>query len=382
MKVSKRGSISPFLIMEALTEANEYIAEHGGEAIHLSLGQPGKGVPKRVVKAAEKLLHESKLGYTEAAGVLELRKRLAQMYQETYGVTVPWERIFITVGSSSAFFLTLIAAYDAGDRVALIEPCYPAYRNMLEAMGLEPVFLRGTFENNFQPTLEMLEQLDEPIQGLIVASPANPSGTVLPADELEKIIHWCEANDVRMISDEIYHGMTYGGIKAACALEYSESPVIVNSFSKYYLMAGWRLGWVVAPPELARSYESLVQNFFVSPPALPQYAALEVFNCKDELEATIAEYAENREIMLRELPKAGFSQLCPADGAFYIYANVADLTNDSAAFCRKMLEETNVVAVPGHDFDLQEGASYIRMSFAGTKSDIEEATRRLKEWLG
>ena len=244
---------------------------------------------------------------------------------------------------------------------------------MLEAHSLEIVPLRGTFDNNFQPTVDMLKKLDKPIQGLIIASPSNPTGTVLPKGQMEAIVHYCTANNIRVISDEIYHGMTYDNIEATCALSINDSAIIINSFSKYFLMAGWRLGWVVSPPELTRSYESLVQNFFVSPPALAQYAALEAFNCKDELDATVAEYAENRKIMLAELPKAGFTRICPVEGAFYVYADVSNLTNDSAAFCEDMLKKAGVVAVPGHDFDREHGDAFIRMSFSGTKHDVQEA---------
>lgn len=380
MKISKRGSVSPFLVMEALSRANAYIAEHNAEVVHLSLGQPGKGVPARVAEKLRDLVMNDKLGYTEGSGMLELRKRIAQHYHETYGVDVPWERIFITVGSSSAFFLSLIAAFDAGDRVALVQPCYPAYRNMLIAHDLEPVLLRGTFENNFQPTVAMLEALDTPIDGLIIASPSNPTGTVLPEKEMRAIVKYCEANNIRIISDEIYHGMSYNA-KTATALAMSDSAIVVNSFSKYFLMAGWRLGWVVAPADLVRSYESLVQHFFVSPPALAQHAALEVFNCKDELDSTVAEYAQNRAIMLEALPKIGFSHICPAEGAFYIYANVSDLTDNSADFCEEMLRGAGVVGVSGHDFDTEQGDAYVRLSYSGTRADIENAMARLKGWL-
>lgn len=380
-KVAKRGEISPFLIMEALREANEHHAEHGGDMIHLSLGQPGKGVPRAAAEFASKMALEDRLPYTEAAGIKELRQRIALYYQENYGETVPYERIFITVGSSSAFFLSLLAAFDVGDRIALVQPCYPAYRNILEAMSLEPVLLRGTFENNFQPSVEMLEALDEPVQGIIIASPSNPTGTMITDDELTRLYDYCKAKNIRILSDEIYHNVTYTGNKGKTSLSLGDDTIVLNSFSKYFLMAGWRLGWVVSPPDLVRSYESLVQSFFVSPPALQQYAALKVFDCRDELDATVQEYAENREILLRELPKAGFTKLCPIEGAFYVYANVSNLTNDSAAFCRSMMKETGVVAVSGHDFDKEEGDSYIRMSFSATKSEIVDAVQRLQKWL-
>jgi aspartate/methionine/tyrosine aminotransferase len=369
--------------MEALREANEYIAQTGGDAVHLSLGQPGKGAPAAVIEEAKRWLESGDpLGYTEASGMRALRERIGRMYYERYGVLVPWQQVFITIGSSAAFAMSLLAAFDAGDRVALVEPCYPAYRNMLVAMGLEPVLLRGTFANNFQPDLNDIRALDTPIQGLIVASPSNPTGTLLSAERMEEIAHWCKAQDVRLISDEIYHGMVYDGVKTPSARSLSNESIIINSFSKYYLMPGWRLGWVVSPPDLVRSYESLLQSFFVSPPALPQHAALKVFDCIDELDATVQEYDTNRKIMLEALPKAGFSQLSPAEGAFYIYANIGKLAGDSAVFCRQMLENTQVVAVPGHDFDTVNGGKYVRFSYAGTRASVEEAMRRLVAWLG
>jgi len=382
MKSSTRGHIPPFLVMESLREANAYSRKTGKEMIHLSLGQPGNGVPQAVVDAAAEIMQQSALGYTEAAGILELRERIAQHYREVYGQNVPVERIFVTVGSSSAYFLTLLAAFDVGDRVALMQPCYPAYRNKLGAMGLEVEFLRGTMENNFQPNVAMLKALDKPIDGLILCSPSNPTGTILPPQEMEAIIQWCEAHEVRVISDEIYHGMVYGDAETETALRYSKEAVVINSFSKYFLMAGWRLGWVIAPPSLARSYESLLQSFFVSPPSLAQHAALKVFECKEELDRVVQTYAKNRATMLQALPEAGFTSLCPADGAFYIYANVSNLTDNSVDFCREMMQEANVVAVPGSDFDMERGHEYVRFSYCATEEDVAEAMRRLKAWLG
>lgn len=381
MKIASRGAIAPFLIMESLTEANNYIAEQGIEdVIHMSLGQPGKGVPPKVVEAAQDIMNKSTLGYTEAAGVRELRQRLSQHYMECYGLEVPWQHIFITVGSSSAFFLSLLAAFDHGDRVALVEPCYPAYRNVLEAMGLEPVLLPGSFDNNFQPNSELLEALDEPVQGLIISSPSNPTGTVMPRDQMSALIDYADSKNIRIISDEIYHNMTYN-VEVESALAMSDKAIVINSFSKYFLMAGWRLGWVVAPPELLRSYESLVQNFFVSPPSLAQYAALEVFKSKDELDRTVEEYATNRGIVLDALRDIGFTEICPAQGAFYIYVKTDKFAKDSADFCRDMLHNTHVVAVAGHDFDKRAGGQFVRFSYSGTEAQVTEAMRRLKMWL-
>ncbi len=380
MNIAKRGAIPPFLIMEALSQANDFIQTSGADVIHLSLGQPGKGIPQRVVDAAAELMQRSNLGYTEACGLRELRRKLSEHYRDTYGVDVPWERIFITVGSSSAFFLTLLAAFDAGERVALVEPCYPAYRNVIQAMGLEPVLLKGGFDNHFQPSVAMIEALEQPVQGIVVGSPSNPTGTVIPEAQFRELLDYCRERNITVISDEIYHGMVYEG-EAISALSHDQNTIILNSFSKYYLMAGWRLGWVVAPQALQRSYESLLQNFFVSPPSLAQHAALKVFECTDELDATVDEYRINRDVILDTLTQLGVTRICPAEGAFYIYANVSHLTEDSAVLCREMLEQAHISAVSGHDFDTNHGHEWVRFSYSGTTGEVREAMQRLTRWF-
>lgn len=379
-KVSRRGAVSPFLVMEVFREANEYIRT-GGDAIHLSLGQPGREAPVRALQKGAEYLLNGKLGYTEATGIPPLRERISRHYRETYGLDIAPERIFVTVGSSAAFFLAMIAAFDGGSNVAITLPCYPAYPNMLKALEINPVYLRGNRANNFQPKVEMLKALPEKPDGLIFASPSNPAGTILDADTMQEILSYTDANHIRVLSDEIYHGVTYDGKRATTALAYSDKVIVVNSFSKYFLLPGWRLGWAVLPEDMVRSYESLMQSFFISPPALAQQVALATFDCKDELDETVQLYARNRDVMLKALPEAGFDDLAPAEGAFYIYADVSKLTNDSRDFCRRMLHEAGVVAVPGMDFDPVNGNSTLRFSFSASTEEVEEAMLRLRKWL-
>lgn len=380
MKVSRRGAVPPFLIMEVFGEASA-LARQGSDMIHLSLGQPGCELPPRVLKRVAELMQTAKLGYTEAAGLPALRERIARHYHESYGVTIAPERIFITLGSSAAFILSLIAAFDANDTVAIARPCYPAYPSMMTGLDLVPAFLRGTAENRFQPTIEALDALPHPPQGLVIASPSNPASTVLRPQELQALAAYAQDKNIRIISDEIYHHITYG-TQAHSITEYSNSAIVVNSFSKYFLMPGWRLGWAVVPEDLVRSFESLVQNFFISPSAIAQYAALEVFDCREELAAEVALYSRNRQILMQELPQAGFTGFAPCEGSFFIYADVSHMTDDSVAFCRRMMHETGVVAVPGVDFDRENGHHFVRFSFSNTEAQICEAMRRLKQWQG
>lgn len=378
MQGSKRGAIPPFFVMEVMRAA--FARERAGlDVLHLEVGQPSTGAPRGVLDAAHAALDADKLGYTDALGIPPLRAAIATWYRDRYGVAVDEQRIAVTTGSSGAFQLGFLAAFDPGDRVAMASPSYPAYRHTLTAIGVEPVELPTGPETGFQPTVDLLEKLDRPIQGLIVASPANPTGTMLSREELTALARWCDANGVRLVSDEIYHGLTYG-TQAVTAAAVSERAIVVNSFSKYFSMTGWRLGWMVLPPELVRSVECLAQNLFISAPTLSQVAAVAAFACTEELDAHVARYARNRALLLEELPKAGFTKLAPADGAFYIYADVSDMTDDSEAFCRRLLEDTGVAATPGIDFDPARGRHFMRFSFAGSEEVIAEAARRLIAW--
>ncbi|MBP2294833.1 pyridoxal phosphate-dependent aminotransferase [Azospirillum rugosum] len=377
-KVSTRGAIPPFFVMEVMRAAAEREAA-GLEVLHMEVGQPSTGAPKGVLEAAHRALDTDVLGYTGALGIPALRAAIARWYQDRYKVAVPERRVVVTTGSSGAFQLGFLAAFDPGDRVAMASPSYPAYRHTLTAIGVEPVELPTGPEHRFQPTIALLEQLDKPIQGLIVASPANPTGTMLSREELTEIAAWCDANGVRLVSDEIYHGLTYGP-EAVTAAEVSETALVVNSFSKYFSMTGWRLGWMVVPDDLIRSVECLAQNLFISAPTLSQAAAVAAFDCTAELDGHVARYARNRQILLEELPKAGFDKLAPADGAFYVYADVSAMTDDSEAFCKRILAETGIACTPGIDFDPARGHHFVRFSFAGSEATIAEAARRLIAW--
>ncbi len=382
LKVARRGAIPPFIVMDVMRAANEREAD-GADVLHLEVGQPGTSAPKPVLEAARAALLDDRIGYTEATGVPALRKRIVEFYRENDGVAVEAERVVVTTGSSGGFVLAFLAAFEAGDRVALASPGYPAYRNILGAVGAEVVDIQTGPETNFQPTPELLDRAAReqggPIDGLIVASPSNPTGTMIHAAEMKAIVDHCAGRGIRLISDEIYHGITYGAA-ATTVLGLTDAAIVVNSFSKYFSMTGWRIGWMVVPRDLVRSVECLAQNLFISPPTLSQFAALKAFDCRDELDAYVRRYAENRKLLLRELPKAGFRKLASAEGAFYIYADVAHMTNDSQEFCKRMLAETGVAATPGIDFDPGRGNRFVRFCFAGPHADMAEAAERLKRW--
>ena len=378
LKVARRGAVPPFIAMEVLRDANERAAR-GENILHLEVGQPSTSAPRGVIEAAKRALDRDQLGYTEALGIPPLRQRIARHYRDMHGVSVDPARVVVTTGSSGAFLLSFLAAFDPGDRVALAAPGYPAYRNILVALGITPVNLPTDADTRFQPTPALLDRIEGRIDGLIVASPSNPAGTMIDADSLRRLYDYCRARQVRLVSDEIYHGITYG-MKPTTALALGDDAIVINSFSKYFSMTGWRIGWMIAPTDLLRPIECLAQNLFISPPTLPQIAASAAFDCGDELEANVRRYAENRALLLRQLPRAGFDRLAPADGAFYIYADVSRLTNDSEEFCRRMLAEAGVAATPGLDFDAERGHQFIRFSFAGSAADIATAAERLLEW--
>ena len=380
MKVASRGKeVAPFYAMEVLKAANDREAA-GGDVLHMEVGEPGGGSPRQVIKAAETALSSARIGYTEALGIQELRERIAGHYKLAYGLNVDPSRIVVTTGSSGGFLLAFLSAFDPGDRVLLTTPGYPAYPNILKSVGVEPVMVETGPESRFQPTPELLSQVGVNVDGLLVASPANPTGTMLDRTALTSLVDYCDSNGIWLISDEVYHGITYGE-NAVSAAELSDSVVVINSFSKYFSMTGWRLGWMVVPEELVRSIEVLAQNLAISAPALSQYAALAAFDSSSELDAKVDGYARNRDLLLRELPLAGFDKIAPADGAFYIFADVTKLTNDSMEFCRRMLDEIGVATTPGVDFDPDRGHAYIRFSFAGDYEGVAEAVSRIKAWL-
>ncbi len=376
MKASLRGDVPPFIVMDVMRAAAERAAA-GGDVLHLEVGQPGGGPPRSVLEAARKALDCADLGYTLALGLPALRQRIARFYADEYGVSINPERVVVTTGSSGGFVLAFLAAFDIGDKVALAAPGYPAYRNILSAIGTTPISLPVDEKTRFQPAISHLEELSEKPAGLIVASPSNPTGSMLAPKAMDELASYCHAKGIRLVSDEIYHGIVYGEA-AASALKSSSSAIIVNSFSKYYAMTGWRLGWLVLPEDLIRPVECLAQNLFISPPTLSQYAALAVFDAREELDQRVAGYRVNRDILLNELPSAGFAKLAPADGAFYLYADVSHITNDSEEFCKQILAQTGVAITPGIDFDPERGRHTLRFSFAGDQATIVEAAKRLK----
>ncbi|MBM3643788.1 MAG: aminotransferase class I/II-fold pyridoxal phosphate-dependent enzyme [Alphaproteobacteria bacterium] len=350
----------------------------GERVVHLEVGQPSTAAPRMAIAAAHAALDADRLGYVAALGLPALRERIARHYRERYGVAVPVERIVVTTGSSGGFPLAFLAAFDAGERIALAAPGYPAYRNVLAALNLEAVDLPTTAEDRFQPTAEALERAG-PISGLIVASPSNPTGTMVTPAELKRLAEWCHARGVRLVSDEIYHGIVYEG-ETATAAAFSSSAIVLNSFSKYFSMTGWRVGWLVLPEELVRPVERLSQNLFISVPTLSQHVALAAMECRDELDGHVRRYRANRDLLMAGLPATGLDRLTPAQGAFYLYADVGHLTNDSREFCARMLREAGVATTPGVDFDRARGARTLRISFAGSPEEMEETVRRLRAW--
>ena len=381
--VARRAGIPPFYVMDVWLAAAERQRTHG-DLVNLSAGQPSAGAPAPVLAAAQRALQSGSLGYTVALGIPELRSAIARSYAATYGLAVDVDDVVLTTGSSGGFLLAFLACFDAGDRVAIASPGYPCYRNILTALGCEVVEIECGPRTRFQPTVEMLAALDPPVKGVIVASPANPTGTVIEPAELAAIATWCDANGVRLISDEVYHGLVYPGAPdTSCAWQTSRNAVVANSFSKYFAMTGWRLGWLLVPAELRRAVDCLTGNFTICPPVLPQYAAVAAFAPESvaEAEGHLRHYAANREILVTGLRTLGITRVAPPDGAFYVYADISDLTADSLTFCERLLAETGLAIAPGVDFDTVRCGSFVRLSFAGPTGDIHEALRRLEPWL-
>jgi len=378
LRPSRRGLVPPFIAMDVLRAANERETA-GADVIHLEVGQPGTSAPEPVLEAARCALTSERIGYTDALGIAPLRQAIAANYQAQYGIAVDPGEIVVTTGSSAAFLLAFLAAFEPGDRVGVAVPGYPAYRNILTALQIEPVLIAVGQNAHYQPTPELLADAGA-LDGLIVASPANPTGTMIGATDLSRLTTYCRDRGIRLVSDEIYHGITYE-TAATTARVFGREAVIINSFSKYYSMTGWRLGWMLVPPDLARSVECLAQNFYISPPALSQIAALPIFGCHAELDGHVARYRTNRDLLVRTLSTAGLTRFAPAEGAFYLYVDISDLTRDSESFCRRLLAETAVALTPGLDFDPINGGGWVRFSFAGSTEDVAEAARRLADWL-
>ncbi len=382
LAASRRSDgVQPFFAMDVMRDANRREAA-GERIIHMEIGQPGAPAPRPVLEAARAALVDGRLGYTEAFGRPELRARIARHYRESHGIDVPVERVAVTTGSSAGFTLAFLSAFDAGDRIAVAAPGYPAYRNILLALGLEPVEIETPRITRFALTPALLEAAhrERPLAGVLVASPANPSGTMMTPEALAALVAAADDLGLRVVSDEIYHRLTYDG-RAETALAFSGRTIVINSFSKYYCMTGWRIGWMILPDDLLRPAERIAQNLYISAPDLSQRAAAMAFDATEELEAVKAGYAASRTVLLERLPKLGFDDYFPVDGAFYVYASVRRFSNDSMDFSARMLAGAGVAATPGIDFDPERGAGYIRFSFAGTTPDMAEAMDRLAQWL-
>ncbi len=367
--------------MDMLRAAND--AQAGGQdVVHMEVGQPGARAPERVLDAARAGLASDRIGYTEALGIPALRERISRHYRDAYGVSVDPSRVIVTTGSSAGFIFSFLSICDAGDGFALTTPGYPAYRNILASLDIEPVLIETSAANRWSPTPDDIGTIasGKRVKGILLASPANPTGTMLSPASLKAIMETCRKSGLWFVSDEIYHGLTYS-MPAVSALQYDDNAIVINSFSKYYCMTGWRVGWMVVPQHLVRRIECLAQNLFISPPTLSQLAALAAFDATEELETLKAQYAINRDILLSELPSAGLTELAPADGAFYVYADIHRYSNDSFDFAHRLLTDAGVAVTPGADFDSVRGHRFVRLSFAGSQADVREACIRLKSFL-
>ncbi|SDF37844.1 pyridoxal phosphate-dependent aminotransferase [Sulfitobacter delicatus] len=377
MRNSTRSSVDPFIVMDVMQAATAAEAA-GRHIIHMEVGQPGTGAPKEAAEALTKAMQDGPLGYTVALGLPALRARIAQMYGEWYNVDLDPARVVITPGSSGGFLLAFTALFDSGDRVGIGAPGYPSYRQILRALGMQPVDLPASPENRYQPVAA--DFADENLKGLLVASPANPSGTMLDRPALSALTEACAANDMSFISDEIYHGIEYDK-KAVTALEITDDCYVINSFSKYFSMTGWRVGWMVVPEDQVRVVERIAQNMFICAPHASQIAALAAMDCDDELQANLAVYRRNRDLVVEGLKEAGFTDIAPPDGAFYVYADVSRFTDDSRAFAAEILEKASVAVTPGLDFDPLRGHKTLRFSYARSTADMEEGIARLKAFM-
>lgn len=380
--ISRRAAaVQPFLAMDVMAAAAAK-ARAGDDVVRMEVGQPSAPAPRAVIAAAQSALAGGRIPYTEALGLPALRERIARDYAERHGVPVSPDRVVITTGSSAGFVLAFMSLFDAGARVAVPQPGYPAYRSILAALDLVPAPMILRAEDRFAPTAALLRETHarEPLAGALVMSPANPSGTVITEPALRDLCAEARALGLPLISDEIYHGLSYG-TPTVTALRFDPDAVVINSFSKYHCMTGWRVGWMVVPEALVRPIERLAQNLYISAPYLSQIGALAALDATEELDAVRDGYARNRAILLDALPGLGLGRVHPADGAFYLYADVSGLTNDASSFCRRMLDEALVAATPGLDFDPELGNHHVRFSFAGSEAECHEAAARLRTWL-
>jgi aspartate/methionine/tyrosine aminotransferase len=381
LTASARSEVPPFMVMDVMAAAARIEAD-GGRVVHMEVGQPVAPAPTTARAAAQAALAEGRIAYTAALGIPSLRARIARHYAETYGVEFDAERVVVTTGSSGGFILAFLTLFDAGDRVAIATPGYPPYRHILSALGCEPVLIETNAETRWEitPNALMAAHRAKPLKGVIVASPANPTGTMISADALCALTGAAEDAGIRFISDEIYHGLDYA-FPAVTAARFFDDAIVINSFSKYFCMTGWRVGWLIAPPELVRPIERLQQNLAISVPTLSQIAAEAAFDGRADMDHIKHGYEENRRILLEGLPAAGMEKFLPVDGAFYLYADVSRFTDDTLDFARRMLEEAGVATTPGVDFDPARGRNYIRFCYAGSAAEMHEAVERIGRWL-
>ncbi|MCC8942528.1 aminotransferase class I/II-fold pyridoxal phosphate-dependent enzyme [Bradyrhizobium sp. Arg68] len=381
LTASGRSDVPPFMVMDVMAAAAR-IEAAGGHVIHMEVGQPAAGAPQPAIAAAQAALQDGRIDYTSALGIPSLRERIARHYRETYGCTVASDRIVVTTGSSGGFILAFLAMFEPGDRVAVTVPGYPPYRHILTALGCEPVLIETSGDTRHALTGEALlaAHRKAPLKGVLVGSPANPTGTMMSREALSSLMAAADSAGIRFISDEIYHGLDYA-FPAVTAAELSPQALVINSFSKYFCMTGWRVGWMVVPEVLVRPIERLQQNLSISVPTLSQIAAEAAFEGREEMEAIKRGYQENRRILIEGLPKAGLTKFLPADGAFYLYADVSAFTSDSFAFASEMLEKAHVAATPGVDFDPIHGRAFIRFSYARSAAEMQEAVARIAHWL-
>jgi aspartate/methionine/tyrosine aminotransferase len=379
---SKRSNVPPFIVMDVMAAAAQLEAK-GVRVVHMEVGQPAAPAPAPALRAAQAALVHGRIGYTETLGIPSLRARIARHYADTYEHALDPARVVVTTGSSGGFILAFLALFELGDRVALANPGYPPYRHILSALGCEPVLIETSAETRWALSAKALiaAHRSNPLKGVVVASPANPTGTMMDADALARLITVAEAEGIRVISDEIYHGLDYA-FAAETAAKLSERAVVINSFSKYFCMTGWRIGWMVVPESLVRAIERLQGNLAISVPTLAQVAAEAAFDGKAEMEAVKHGYEENRRILTEGLPKAGLDKFLPVDGAFYLYADISRFSDDSLDFAKRMLNEAHVAATPGIDFDPVNGHNFIRFCYAGSSADMKEAVERIGSWLG
>ena len=377
MKKSKRGNVDPFIVMDVMENARK-AEERGKDIVHMEVGQPGTPAPIDAQKELIKIMKNDSLGYTVALGIPELRQRISQLYGDWYNLDLNPNRIIITSGSSAGFILSFSSLFDAKDRVGICSPGYPSYRQILKAQDLEPVLIETKFENNFQPFSKDLKDIN--LSGVLIASPANPTGSMLNYNQLESLINTSLENNISFISDEIYHGIEYEK-KATTALQITDQCYVINSFSKYFSMTGWRVGWMVVPEDHVRQIERLAQNMFICAPHASQIAALHALDCEDELKNNLDVYKENRKLMIKGLKDSGFSKISSPDGAFYIYADVSKFCNDSLEFANRVLKEAKVAITPGLDFDSKRGNSTIRFSYARSTEDIIKGLEKLNIFM-